>query len=215
MNYIGSKLSLLKFLEESINKVVDKDCDTFCDLFAGTGIVGSYFKKKDYKIIANDIQYYINVLNRHYIGNHKELNFVKLIIEIPDLKNIDVRNRKTFVCNHLSDIKQLIKRISDFRDARDWKQFHNPKDCAISLALEAAEVLEHFQWKNPEEIKKYVETNKDEVSEELADVLYWVLLMSGDLNIDIVKAFDKKMLKNAKKYPVNKAKGKHTKYNKL
>jgi NTP pyrophosphatase (non-canonical NTP hydrolase) len=115
----------------------------------------------------------------------------------------------------MSDIKQLIKRISDFRDARDWKQFHNPKDCAISLSLEASEVLEHFQWKNPEEIKKYVETNKDEVSEELADVLYWVLLMSGDLNIDIVKAFDKKMLKNAKKYPVNKAKGKHTKYNKL
>jgi len=107
MNYIGSKLSLLKFLEESINKVVDKDCDTFCDLFAGTGIVGSYFKKKDYKIIANDIQYYSYVLNRHYIGNHKELNFVKLIIEIPDLKNIDVRNRKTFVCNHLSDLKGI------------------------------------------------------------------------------------------------------------
>ena len=49
MNYIGSKLSLLEFLEESINKVVDKDCDTFCDLFAGTGIVGSYFKRKGYK----------------------------------------------------------------------------------------------------------------------------------------------------------------------
>jgi NTP pyrophosphatase (non-canonical NTP hydrolase) len=115
----------------------------------------------------------------------------------------------------MSDIKKLIGEISNFRDVRDWKQFHNPKDCAISLSLEASEVLEHFQWKNPEEIKKYVETNKDEVSEELADVLYWVLLMSGDLNIDIVKAFDKKMLKNAKKYPVNKAKGKHTKYNKL
>ena len=115
----------------------------------------------------------------------------------------------------MSDIKKLIGEISNFRDVRDWKQFHNPKDCAISLSLEASEVLEHFQWKNPEEIKKYVETNKDEVTEELADVLYWVLLMSGDLNIDIVKAFDKKMLKNAKKYPVNKAKGKHTKYNKL
>src|SRR3990170_1023071 len=78
MNYIGSKLSLLEFLEESINKVVDKNCDTFCDLFAGTGIVGSYFKRKGYKIIANDIQYYSYVLNRHYIGNHKELNFAKL-----------------------------------------------------------------------------------------------------------------------------------------
>ena len=63
MNYIGSKLSLLEFLEESINKVVDKNCNVFCDLFAGTGIVGSYFKKKGYTVIANDIQYYCFVLN--------------------------------------------------------------------------------------------------------------------------------------------------------
>jgi len=105
MNYIGSKLSLLQFLEESINKVVDKNCDTFCDLFAGTGIVGSYFKKKGYKIIANDIQYYSYVLNRHYIGNHKELNFAKLTKKIPDLKSINVKNKKNFVCNYLSNLK--------------------------------------------------------------------------------------------------------------
>ena len=105
MNYIGSKLSLLEFLEESINKVVDKNCDTFCDLFAGTGIVGSYFKRKGYKIIANDIQYYSYVLNRHYIGNHKELSFSKLTKEISDLKSIDVKNRKKFVCEFLSNLK--------------------------------------------------------------------------------------------------------------
>jgi len=105
MNYIGSKLSLLEFLEESINKVVGKNCDTFCDLFAGTGIVGRYFKTKGYKIIANDIQYYSYVLNRHYIGNHKELNFAKLTKEILDLKSIDVKKRKNFVCNYLSDLK--------------------------------------------------------------------------------------------------------------
>lgn len=105
MNYVGSKLSLLEFLEESINKVVDKNCDTFCDLFAGTGIVGRYFKTRGYKIIANDIQYYSYVLNRHYIGNHKELNFAKLTKEIPNLKSIDVKNRKNFVCNYLSDLK--------------------------------------------------------------------------------------------------------------
>lgn len=105
MNYIGSKLSLLEFLEESINKVVDKNCDTFCDLFAGTGIVGSYFKRKGYKIIANDIQYYSYVLNRHYIGNHKELFFSKLTKEILDLKNIEVKNRKKFVCDYLSNLK--------------------------------------------------------------------------------------------------------------
>jgi len=105
MNYIGSKLSLLKFLEESINKVVDKNCDTFCDLFAGTGTVGSYFKRKGYKIVANDIQYYSYVLNRHYIGNHKELSFSKLTKEIPDMKNIEIKKRKKFVCDYLSNLK--------------------------------------------------------------------------------------------------------------
>ncbi len=105
MNYIGSKLSLLEFLDESINKVVDKNCDTFCDLFAGTGVVGSHFKKKGYKIIANDIQYYSYVLNRHYIGNHKELPFLKLINKIPELKSIEVKNRKDFVCDYLSNSK--------------------------------------------------------------------------------------------------------------
>jgi len=105
MNYIGSKFSLLYFLEESISKVVDKNCNTFCDLFAGTGIVGSYFKKRGYKIIANDIQYYSYVLNRHYIGNHKELNFSKLSKEIPELKKIKTGNRKNFVCDYLSNLK--------------------------------------------------------------------------------------------------------------
>ena len=105
MNYIGSKLSLLQFLGESINKVVDKKCDTFCDLFAGTGIVGRYFKKKGYKIIANDIQYYSYVLNRHYIGNHKELTFSKLSKEIPELKKIKTENRRSFVCDNLSNLK--------------------------------------------------------------------------------------------------------------
>jgi adenine-specific DNA-methyltransferase len=105
MNYIGSKLSLLKFLEESINKVVDKNCNVFCDLFAGTGIVGSFFKKKGYKIISNDIQYYSYVLNRHYIGNHKKLLFLKLTKEIPELKNIEIKNRKDFICNYLSNLK--------------------------------------------------------------------------------------------------------------
>jgi len=107
MNYIGSKLSLLEFLDESINKVVDKNCHTFCDLFAGTGAVGKYFKKKGYKIIANDIQYYSYVLNRHYIGNHKELRFSGLTEEIPELKNVILENNKNFVCNYLSGINGI------------------------------------------------------------------------------------------------------------
>lgn len=115
----------------------------------------------------------------------------------------------------MKKIEDLTNRIIAFRDARDWKQFHNPKDCAISLALEAAEVLEHFQWKNKEEMEVYVKTNKAEISEELADVLYWVLLISKDLDIDVLDALDKKMKKNEDKYPVEKAKGKHTKYTEL
>ncbi|MBM3206573.1 MAG: nucleotide pyrophosphohydrolase [Candidatus Staskawiczbacteria bacterium] len=112
-------------------------------------------------------------------------------------------------------MKKLTEKIIAFRDARDWKQFHNPKDIALSLVLEAAEVLEHFQWKSKEEIEAYIKTNKGDIGEELSDVLYWVLLMSNDLNIDIAQALEKKMEQNEKKYPIDKARGKHTKYNKL
>ena len=115
----------------------------------------------------------------------------------------------------MPNIEELTKRVIAFREARDWKQFHNPKDVAISLSLEAAEVLEHFQWKSKEEIEKYVKTNKDDIGEELADVFNWVLILSHDLGIDITEASSKKIKKNEEKYPVEKAKGKHTKYNKL
>jgi NTP pyrophosphatase (non-canonical NTP hydrolase) len=115
----------------------------------------------------------------------------------------------------MSDIKKLTERILAFRDAREWKQFHNPKDMALSLVLEAAEVMEHFQWKNTEEINDYVKVAKDDIGEELADVIYWVLLMSSDLDIDIKAALEDKMSKNEAKYPVEKARGKHTKYNQL
>lgn len=115
----------------------------------------------------------------------------------------------------MSDFNQLTKRIVDFINDRDWDQFHNPKDLALSLVLESAEVMEHFQWKNNEEMEEYLKVAKDDVGEELADVLYWVLLMSHDLKIDIKEAFEKKMSKNEAKYPIEKAKGKHTKYNKL
>lgn len=115
----------------------------------------------------------------------------------------------------MKNINEFTKRIIDFRDARDWKQFHNPKDVALSLVLEATEVMEHFQWKNKEEIESYIKTNKNDIGEELADVLYWVLLMSNDLNINILDALEKKIEKNQTKYPVEKAKGKHTKYTKL
>ncbi len=107
MNYIGSKLSLLNFLEESMNKVVDKNCRVFGDLFAGTGAVGAYFKKKGYNIITNDIQYYSYVLNQQYVANHKTLEFYGLKKEIPSLEKIKTKERKDFICNYLSGLKGI------------------------------------------------------------------------------------------------------------
>lgn len=115
----------------------------------------------------------------------------------------------------MKNLEELTQKLIAFREAEDWKQFHKPKDLAVSLSLEAAEVLEHFQWKSEKEIEEYVKTHKDEIGEELADVFNWVLIMSHDFGIDIVSASDKKISKNELKYPVEKARGKHTKYNKL
>ena len=110
------------------------------------------------------------------------------------------------------DITSLQQAIRKFVDERDWDQFHNPKDLSISLALEAAEVMEHFQWKNAEEMAEHLKSNKHEVAEEIADVFYWVLLLSNKLDIDLTQAFAEKMKQNEAKYPVDKAKGNHRKY---
>jgi len=115
----------------------------------------------------------------------------------------------------MGDIEKLTNLIREFSNKRDWKQFHNMKDLAISLNLEAAEVLEHFQWKSKEEIEEYIKTHKQHIGEELSDVLYWVLMMNDDLGIDVVKAFEEKMKKNEEKYPVDKVKSKHTKYDRF
>ena len=102
--------------------------------------------------------------------------------------------------------------VNKFRDDRNWRQFHNEKDLAISISLEASELLELFQWKKSDDV---VSKKQKELKEELADVLYWILLMGHDLDIDVFDALDKKIKKNEEKYPVEKAKGKHTKYDKL
>jgi dCTP diphosphatase len=115
----------------------------------------------------------------------------------------------------MNDITRLQKTLIDFRNARDWKQFHNPKDLSISLVLEAAELLEHFQWKSPDEIRAHIASHRGDIGEELADVFNWILLLAHDLDINLVEASEDKLAKNAKKYPVAKAKGNHKKYNEL
>ena len=112
----------------------------------------------------------------------------------------------------MSDIEELQKKIIKFRDERDWKQFHNPKDLAINLSLEASEVLEHFLWKTKKEQANHMKKHKEDVADELSDVFMTILILAHDNGIDLKKAFEKKLKKTEKKYPINKVKGKHLKY---
>lgn len=109
---------------------------------------------------------------------------------------------------------ELLKQLIDFRRERDWEQFHHPKDVAISLAIEAAELLEWFQWRNPQEIQQMLGTDKREALEdEIADVAVYLSYLCHDLDIDLSQAVQRKMEKNAAKYPVEKVKGRADKYN--
>ncbi len=112
-------------------------------------------------------------------------------------------------------LDELTALACEFRDDRDWKQFHNPKDMALSLTLEAAELLELMQWKSGRELHEHLLKKKDLLSDELCDVLYWVLVMAHDHNIDLRQAFRDKIRKNEAKYPVHKAHGKAKKYTEL
>lgn len=116
----------------------------------------------------------------------------------------------------MKDLSLLLEKLKKFRDDRNWQQFHNHKDMALSLVLEAAEVLEHFQWRTEKEVKEYAKKNKDEIAQELADVLNYLVQLADNLEVeDIVDVAMEKLEKNALKYPVAKSKGKHAKYTKL
>ncbi len=108
-----------------------------------------------------------------------------------------------------NDIKTLMNEIEAFSRERDWDQFHNPKDLAIALSVEASELLEVFLWKKPED------ADEEKIKEELADVLNYAFLLASKCGFDISEIIHKKIVINAKKYPVEKSKGKSTKYNKL
>lgn len=108
-------------------------------------------------------------------------------------------------------IKELTDEIVAFRDARDWKKFHNSKDMAISISLEAAELLEVFQWSG-EDVEADTDKKVSKIKEELADVLIYSLLMGHDLGFDISEIVEQKIDTNNRKYPVDKAYGKSDKY---
>ncbi len=101
-------------------------------------------------------------------------------------------------------MEELIKKILLFRDQRDWKQFHTPENLSKSIAIEAAELLENFQWDDA--------FDKEQVKEELADIMIYCVLMADSVNVDIIKIMDDKLKKNSEKYPIEKAKGNSRKY---
>ena len=109
----------------------------------------------------------------------------------------------------VNDIKALTEAVNRFTEERDWDQFHNPKDLAIALSLEASELLEAFLWKTPEEAKI------EKVKEELADVINYSLLLASKYDLDVYQIVMDKIQRNAEKYPVEKARGSAKKYNEL
>ena len=109
----------------------------------------------------------------------------------------------------MNEINELIERIRKFRDERDWGQFHNSKDLSIGLSVEAAELNELFLWKGSKEV------DKKRLSEELADVLIYALMLAEKNNLDVREIILSKLELNDKKYPVEKSRGKSNKYNEL
>lgn len=109
-------------------------------------------------------------------------------------------------------ISHLTRLHVQFRQQRDWQQFHNPKDMILSLVLEASELLELTQWRNGEALLQHLRDQRQDVSDELADVLGWLLLISHDLGIDLGQAVADKLEKNARKYPVELSRGQARKW---
>ena len=109
----------------------------------------------------------------------------------------------------MNNLENIIEKLIQFRDQRDWAQFHNSKDLALAISIEANELLELFLWKGNEEF------DKTKLKEELADIFSFCLLLAEKNNLDVYEIINEKINQNAKKYPINKAKGNAKKYNEL
>lgn len=109
----------------------------------------------------------------------------------------------------MSDLKETIKKLINFRDQRDWEQFHNSKDLAAAISIEAGELLELFLWKDNEDV------DLERLKEELADILSFSLLLANKHNLDVNQIITEKIDKNNQKYPVSKSKGTAKKYTDL
>ncbi|WP_022867973.1 nucleotide pyrophosphohydrolase [Schaalia vaccimaxillae] len=111
-----------------------------------------------------------------------------------------------------NELDELIDQVNTFRDEREWRQFHTPKDLALSISVESAELLELFQWRSDQEV---VDTRMAGLREEIADVLIYTLMLTDDLGLDPAQIIREKLEINARKYPVDRAKGSSAKYSDL
>jgi dCTP diphosphatase len=112
-------------------------------------------------------------------------------------------------------LDDLTKHIVGFRDERDWKQFHSPRNLAASISIEAAELLELFQWSSDATMAEDVKSQREDLERELADILIYCLLLAHDTGIDPATAIEAKLAENAAKYPAEKARGSRVKYTAL
>ena len=114
-------------------------------------------------------------------------------------------------------LKDFTEKIIRFRDERDWKKYHTPKNLAISLVIEVGELFEHFQWRSDEEILENCKNLEiqERIGDELADIVIYTLLLSNKLGIDLEKAILEKIKKNEEKYPIELVKGNYKKYREL
>ena len=112
-------------------------------------------------------------------------------------------------------IAALTSEIRAFRDARDWRQFHNPKELAVAITAEAGELLQHFVWQNPEQSERRVVDRRAEIESEIADVAILLFELADNCGIDLAVAMRAKLARNEERYPVDKARGSNRKYNEL
>ena len=115
----------------------------------------------------------------------------------------------------MTDLESLRDQLRTFASERDWDQFHSPKNLAAALAVEASELLEHFQWLTEAQSQQLPPETLNEVSNEVADVLLYLIRISDKLGIDLIAAANAKIVLNAEKYPVEKARGSSRKYTEL
>lgn len=109
-------------------------------------------------------------------------------------------------------LHELRTRVNDFVAERDWAQFHTPKNLAMAMIVEAAELVEQFQWDTPQESQQLTQEKREAVSHELADTFVYLLRIAEVLNIDLIEAANRKIDLNAKKYPADQARGSNAKY---